>query len=268
MRRAAHAPVPPTLLALTLLLPAVARAQSPVATWTLESVVDRFCVSYLVDPALAAKQLGSRFAPVSADRVDGLHPAVAQLVAGEPAYRAWVPAEICVIEAARLVSGSRTASEGGRPVIVGYSAIAATPAGGGEVEMRGSLFSTSGSVRRLASDQLIHVDGVDYSKGIVPEGTDQRRALEYQGARLIWDGRIIDPATAASDRPIVLAVDGKRNRPLTAGVRQAAEWERSTVGNLKVQGKSDFAAGILGSPIRMAGPVTGGGNLTLDFSRR
>lgn len=268
MRRAALALVTPTLLALTNLVPLAARAQAPVATWTLESVADRFCVSYLVDPGIAAKLLGSRFSPVAAERVEGLHPAVARLVAGEPAYRAWVPAEICVIEAARVVSGPRTASEGSRPVIVGYSAMAATPLGGGDIVLRGSLFSTSGTVRRLASDQLIHVDGVKYSRGLVPEGTDQRRVLRYQGATLTWDGRIIDPATTPADRPFVLAVEGKRNRALAAGVGRAAEWERATVGTLKVQGKSDFAAGILASPIRMVGPVTGGGSITLDFTRR
>lgn len=268
MRRAALALVPPTLLALTTLVPSAARAQVPVTTWTLEHVADRFCVSYLVEPALARKLVGSRFTPVGAERVEGLHPAVAQLVAGEPAYRAWVPAEICVVEAARLVSGGRTATEGASPVVLGYSAIAATPVGGSEILMRGSLFSTSGMVRRLASDQLIHVDGVKYSRGIVPEGTDQRRIVGHQGATLTWDGRVIDPATPATDRPRVLAVDGKRNRALAVAVRQAPEWERPAVGTLKVQGKSDFAAGILGSPIRMVGPVSGGGSLTLDFSRR
>lgn len=267
MRRVALALVPPTLLALSALVPA-ARAQAPVATWTLEQVADRFCMSYLVEPGLARTLAGSRFVPVAAERVEGLHAAVAQLVAGEPAYRAWVPAEICVIEASRLVSGARTASEGSRPVVLGYSAMAATPVGGGEIMMRGSLFSTSGALRRLASDQLIHVDGVKYSRGIVPEGTDERRIVGYQGATLTWDGRIVDSSAAATDRPRTLAVEGKRNRPLAVGVQQAAEWERATVGNLKVQGKSDFAAGILGSPIRMVGPVTGGGTLSLDFARR
>jgi hypothetical protein len=268
MRRAALALVTPTLFALTALVHPAARAQAPVATWTLEGVADRFCVSYLVDPAVARTLLGSRFTPVGADRVEGLHPAVAQLVTGEPAYSAWVPAEICVIEAARVVSGARTAGEGARPVVLGYSAIAATAVGGGEILMRGTLFSTSGSVRRLASDQLIHVDGVKYSKGVVPDGTDQRRVLGHLGATLTWDGRVLDAATEAADRPRLLAVEGKRNRALTVGVRQAAEWERATVGTLKVQGKSVFAAGILGSPIRMVGPVTGGGSLTLDFTRR
>jgi hypothetical protein len=268
MRRAAPALVTTTLLALTALVPPAARAQAPVSTWTLEAVADRFCVSYLVDPALARELLGSRFTPVAAERVEGLHPAVAQLVTGEPAYRAWVPAEICVIEAGQVVSGARTASDGGRPVVLGYSAIAATPVGGSEIMMRGTLFSTSGSVRRLASDQLIHVDRVNYSKGVVPEGTDQRRVLGHQGATLTWDGRIIDSAATATDRPRLLAVEGKRNRALGVAVHQAAEWERATVGTLKVQGRSDFAAGILGSPIRMVGPVTGGGTVTIDFSRR
>jgi hypothetical protein len=270
MRRVARALVPPTLLALTALtaLASAARAQAPVATWTLEQVADRFCVSYLVEPELARTLAGSRFVPVAAERVEGLHPAVAQLVAGEPAYRAWVPAEICVIEAGRLVSGARTASEGSRALVLGYSAMAATPVGGGEIMMRGGLFSTSGSVRRLAGDQLIHVDGVKYSKGTVPEGTDERRIVGLQGATLTWDGRILDSASAATDRPRTLAVDGKRNRALAVGVNQSAEWERATVGTLKVQGKSDFAAGILGSPIRMVGPVTGGGTVSLDFTRR
>jgi hypothetical protein len=152
--------------------------------------------------------------------------------------------------------------------VFGYAAMAATAVGGTQVLMRGSLFSTSGTLRRLASDQLIHVDGVTYSRGTVPEGTDERRIVRYQGATLTWDGRVVDPAATATDHPRMLAVEGKRNRPLAIGVQQVAEWERATVGTLKVQGKSDFAAGILGSPIRMVGPVTGGGSLSLDFTRR
>lgn len=268
MRRVARALVRLAFLALPALGAADARAQAPVATWTVEGVADRFCISYLVEPALAARQLGSRFTPVPAERVEGLHPALARLVADEPPFRAWVPAEICVIEATRVVSGARTADEGSRPLVLGYAGMAATPANGGEAIMRGSMFSTSGTVRRLATDQLIHLDGVKYTRGVVPDGTDQRRTLGYQGATLTWDGRILDPASPATPHPVRLAVDGKQNRALAAGVSQTADWERATVGNLRIQGKSDFAQGLIRSPIRMVGPVTGGGAITLDFERR
>ena len=149
-----------------------------------------------------AKLAGARFVPVAAERIEGLHPAITQLVGGEPAYRAWVPAEICVIEAGRVVSGARAASEGSHPVVLGYSAMAVTPAGTGDIVMHGRLFSSSGTLRRLASDELIHLDGVRYSRGPVPDGTDERRVVGHDGATLTW---AIDCATP-------VGTDGSRGR--------------------------------------------------------
>ncbi len=269
MRRVTRALVLLTSVFPLVLLPEAARAQGPVATWVLEGVNDRFCISYLVEPARAAELLGSRFIGVAAERVEGLHPAVAQVVAREPVFGTWVPAEICVIDAARVSSGTRVATEGGRSVILAYSGLAAVPVGGGGPPlMRASVFSTSGALRRLASDQLIHVDGFKYSKGTVPDGTDQRRTIGFGGATLIWDGRVVEPAGTPAARVLTLATDGKRNRALAAGLSQAAEWERATVGNLRVQGKSDLAGALIASPIRMVGPVTGGGSISLEWSTR
>lgn len=266
MRRLARALLP--LLALTSLAAVPAGAQAPVATWTLQGVADRMCIAYLVEPAIAAKELGGRFTPLPAERAEGLHPAVAQVVANEPAYRGWVPAEVCVIEAAQLSAGTRSAQGNGKPIVLGYAALAAVPAGGGPAVMSGTLFSTSGNARRLAGDQLIHVAGVKYSRGPVPDGAGERRTLSYRGATVTWDGRVVDPVAEPTPRPTTLAVEGKRNRQLAVGIGFAAEWERGAVGNLKVRGKSDFARGLIGSPIRMVGPVTGGGTVTLDFQQR
>ena len=268
MRRVARALVLLASVFPLALVPGVAPAQAPVATWVLEGVNDRFCVSYLVEPGQAAEILGSRFTGVAAERVEGLHPAVAQVVSSEPAFRSWVPAEICVIDAGRVSSGQRVASEGGRSVILGYSALAAMPAGGGSPAMRASVFSTSGSLRRLASDQLIHVDGFKYAKGTVPDGTDQRRSIDYEGATLTWVGRILEPSGTPAPRALTLATDGKRNRALAGNLSEAAAWERATVGNLRVQGKSDLARALIASPIRMVGPVTGGGSISVEWSLR
>lgn len=268
MRRAASALVPIAMLSVSALLAPPAGAQSPATTWTLEDVAERFCVSYLVEPARAASLVGQGFVPVAAERLEGLHPAVAQLIEAETQYRTWIPAEICLLDAARLTSGSRSASEAGRPVTLGYSGVSAMPVGGGTAGMRGTLFSTSGALRRLATDQLIHVDGVGYERGTVPDGIDERRVLKLDGATLSWDGRLLDRVAAPEPRHSLLAVEGKRNRPLAVAIDVAGEWTRPAVGNFRVQGKSDLALALIGSPIRMFGPATGGGTTTFEFSRR
>lgn len=268
MRRVARAVVPIAMLSVSAFRPSPAGAQAPVTTWTLEEVAERFCVSYLVEPERAARLVGQGFVPVAAERFEGLHPAVAQLIEAEAQYRTWIPGEICLLDAARLTSGTRSVSEAGRPITLGYSGFSAMPAGGGTAGMRGMLFSTSGALRRLATDQLIHVEGVSYERGKVPEGTDERRVLKFAGATLTWEGRLLDPVAAPEPRRSVLAVEGKRNRRLAVAIGVAAEWTRPAVGNFRVQGKSDLAEALIGSPIRMFGPATGGGTTTFEFGRR
>lgn len=268
MRRVASALVPIAILSLSALFPRSADAQAPVATWTLEQISERFCISYLVEPARAAGLVGQGFVPVAADRFDGLHPALARLIEAEAQYRAWIPAEICLLDAARLTSGSRTAAEAGKPLTLGYSGISAMPAGGDTAGMVGLLFSSSGSLRRLATEQLIHVEGVRYERGHVPDGTDERRVLKLEGATLTWDGRLLDPVGAPEPRHSRLAVVGKRNRRLTVSFDMTGEWTRPAVGNLRVAGTSDLALALIGSPIRMFGPATGGGTTRFEFNSR
>ena len=255
------------LAALLIALPAPASAQAPVASWMLEGVLDRFCVSYLVEPGLASRLLGSRFTPVPAEQIEGLNPAVVAVVAGEPAYRGWIPGEVCLVEATRVRSGSRTVSEGGHPVTLGWWALSGAAEGGAPM-LRGTLLSASTSLRRLATDQLIQLDGVDYSRVVLPGTPDHRRTLEFGGATLTWEGRVLDPPVTPARQEWLLAVDGKRSRRLAAQLTATDTWERAPVGNLKVLGESDLARSLTGSPIRMVEPLRGGGSLTIDFTTR
>lgn len=264
MRRVTRALLLPALLAT---LPAPVSAQAPVASWTMEGVLDRFCVSYLVEPGLAAQLLGSKFTPVPAERVEGLDPAVVQAVADEPEYRGWIPGEVCLVEAARVRSGTRTVSEAGRSVTLGWSALAGAVEGGATM-LRGTLLSASASLRRLATDQLIQLDRADYSRVVLPGTPDHRRTLEFGGTTLAWEGRVLDPPATPERRERLLAVDGKRSRRLAAQLSATDSWERAPVGNLRVLGESDLARSLIGSPIRLVEPLRGGGTLTIDFTTR
>src|SRR4051812_39192541 len=81
------------------LSPLVAQQRSPERegpVWTLEGLKAGQCVRFLMDPAVAAKELrpGSRL--VRADQDDGLHPALRSVVEGQPEFAAWTPASLCL----------------------------------------------------------------------------------------------------------------------------------------------------------------------------
>ena len=239
-------------------------------TWTLENVADGVCVSFLVTPEAASEFLDGKTAPVAASQAKNIHPAVAQLAAAEPEYASWIPAELCLIEAPRLTAGTRVFAEPGRRLVLGWVALAAGPGESTEgTTMRAVLvFSPNGSLRQFASDILLQVEDVDYSRNAEPGGERERRILRLDGARLIWDGHFGDATTDPAPGSRSMTVAGRRNTEWLMSTRLDPQWERAALGILRVEGKSRLARGLIGSPLRMVGPAFGGGSITLDFSRR
>ena len=237
-------------------------------TWTLD-VADGVCVSYLVEPGAAREYLDDEAAAAPASQVTNLHPAIAQLAAAEPQYAAWIPAELCVTEASRLTAGTRV-FQPGRRLMFGWVAVAAAPTPGGqEATMRAvQLFSPDGNLRQFASDLLIEVEGVDYSRSRDTTGQVERRIIKLEGARLVWDGHLGQAATDPAPRARVMTVSGRRNFEWLLSTSLDAQWERAALGILRVEGKSRLARSLIGSPLRMVGPAFGGGSLTLGFTRR
>ncbi|MGH7586749.1 MAG: hypothetical protein ACREMH_10910 [Gemmatimonadales bacterium] len=268
------------LAALALALASLVGAQGAVAqvspgsggagagatNWTLENVADGVCVSFLVTPEVAAELLEGKAAAVSASQAKHLHPAVAQLAAAEPEYASWIPAELCLIEAPRLTAGTRVFAEPGRRLLLGWVALAAGTEG---TTMRAvQVFSPNGNLRQFASDILIQVEDVDYSRNMESTGERERRIIKLDGARLIWDGHFGDATSKPAPASRTMSVAGRRNTEWFLSTALDPQWERAALGILRVEGKSRLARGLIGSPLRMVGPAFGGGSLTLDFRRR
>ena len=238
-------------------------------TWTLENVADGVCVSFLVTPEAAAEFLDGKAAPVAASQARNIHPAVAQLAGAEPQYASWIPAELCLIEAPRLAAGSRVFAEPGRRILLGWVALAAGPAAGTESTMRAvQVFSPNGTLRQFASDILVQVEDVDYSRNADPAGERERRILKLDGARLLWDGHFGDATANTAPGARAMTAAGRRNTEWLMSARFNPQWERAALGILRVEGKSRLARGLIGSPLRMVGPAFGGGSLTVEFRRR
>ena len=226
-------------------------------------------MSFLVTPEAAAELLDGKAAPVTASQARNVHPTVVQLAAAEPEYASWIPAELCLIEAPRVTAGSRVFAEPGRRLMLGWVALAAGPAAGTEATMRAiQVFSPNGNLRQFASDLLLQVEDVDYSRNMEPAGEQERRIVKLEGARLIWDGRFGDARTEPATGTRTMTVAGRRNTEWLISARLNPQWERAALGILRVEGKSRLARGLIGSPLRMVGPAFGGGSLTLDFGRR
>jgi hypothetical protein len=238
-------------------------------TWTLENVADGICVAFLVTPETAAEYLDGKLAPVPASQAPGLHPAIRQLAEAEPQYASWIPAEVCLVEAPRVAAGNRVFAEPGRRLLVGWVALAAPAAGTEGTTMRAvQVFSPNGNLRQFASDILIQLDDVDYSRNEAPQDQQERRIVKLEGARLIWDGHLGQAVTDPGSSARTMTVAGRRNTEWLLRTQLDPQWERAAIGILRVEGKSRLARGLIGSPLRMVGPVFGGGHLTLDFSRR
>jgi hypothetical protein len=249
--------------------PGTGGAGAGATTWTMENVADGICVAFLVTPETAAEYLDGKLAAVPASQAPGLNPAIRQLAEAEPQYASWIPAELCLVEAPRIAAGSRVFAEPGRRVLVGWFALAAPAAGAEGMTMRAvQVFSPNGNLRQFASDILIQVDDVDYSRNGGPQDQQERRILKLEGARLIWDGHFGQAATDPGSSARTMTVAGRRNTEWLLRTQLDPQWERAAIGILRVEGKSRLARGLIGSPLRMVGPAFGGGHLTLDFSRR
>ncbi len=253
----------------------------PAYRWQLEGLQQAFCVDFLMDTALARKNVEKAlegYLPLPASSVANLHPALTGVIRRDSSYRSWVPSRLCLLGGRAVdADGRRFSEEGGEPgrQMVGFWGIAAAPeellsdpADPG-LMVAPVLFGSNHRLTRAAEVAGLEVDRFRENWGMVPESlTEERYAAKIMKAELRWDGHL---AGSVPDSGFTFhasfMVRGKRNVPWLGRVELYPDAAQAMVGAFTVHGKDDLSKALHNSPIRMLTPMMWGGEGQFLFYR-
>lgn len=270
----------PVWFALSLVaadLPAQESTQA-LQQWTLQNVRAALCVHFLMDSAAADKELPKQYRTIRASDFPELSPALKNLIAGEPEFQAWVPAQWCSFYYDQVKIGDQTLGEAtpalDRTQYLGTWLIGAVPvqdpAGppAAASYFIADLRTPNWRMIRLAETSFIRMDYAEPAIGKVPEGRDDRYRVEMGRTIITWDGHLAgDSAIAAPRAEQTWHSVNSRGVRIRANVTLAPQSRQNVAGTLQVAGNDDLAKSLRASPIRMVGPLDWGGVETLSFVR-
>lgn len=266
-------------VALALAAASVSAQQSaqPLQEWTLQNVRASLCVHFLMDSAVADKELPKEFRTVRASDFPDLSPAVENLIAGEPEFQSWVPAQWCSFYYDQVKIGDQTLGNAnpqlGDTQYLGAWLIGAVPTQEAGAPAKPSFFigtmrTPNWRIIRLAETSLIRMDHAEPEIGKVPEGTDDRYRVEMGRTVITWDGHLAgDSARAATPSEQTWHSLNSRGARIRAQVTLSPEKRQNIAGSLQIAGNDDLAKSLRASPIRMVGPIDWGGTGSLSFVR-
>ena len=246
--------------------------------WLLRGVEFSACVDFLVDPAIAAKQLDSGYRIVSAGAFTPLSPALRREITSDSAYAGWVPSRLCVHESQSISVGDRlfTPTDSGGRESVGYWGIAATRTDGAPRQDQWfavKLWTGDWHIQKPTELAYVPLSVFKRSLAPVPETTRWRYQVKIGKTTLSWDGELVgrDSTAAPADAPAALQAnlifDGQRHIRWWGTLTADPRWMRYLPGLFRVEGKDDLAKALKASPIRMFGPMYWGGEVRVAFSR-
>lgn len=239
--------------------------------WGLEGLRAGYCVRFLVDPEMAARQLKEGFLLLRADRDEALHPALRQVVQSQPEFGSWAPSSICFYytDAVR-VGGRRIAEKNPRIAqMVGIWSLGSVEQGtGARRDLMLDMYASRERLRTAAAAHLVplHQAEVGFTPPTDTSGTEYRQKIGK--TQLIWSGRTAGESTRV-DTPIVdtWQLSGLKGVTWAAKLALSPNSARPLVGSLQVEGKGDLAKALKASPIRFVGPFYRGGGGELRFTR-
>ncbi len=261
-----------TLLALAV-PSAPVQAQSTLGpTWVLDEARGGFCIWYLIEPEQAAAQVGKAGTPRAATAVADLPPLLQRVIQDEPRFAPWTPAVLCIGRYASVQSDGVILDRGrdDHPVLVSWQGVAVTqPVGisgpewllvavGGDAPRLERVAGQSGLLFRDRSLRNNRVRGT--------EGEDDWE-VRVDGVKLFWTGHQTGDMRVGATRMMSFGYAGGRTTTWVVEVEQAPGSERSLVGTLRVEGKSDLAKALKSSPVRAVSAAELGGRTTLTFRR-
>jgi hypothetical protein len=255
-----------------------APAQAPAGPgyrWAFTGVEFAACVDFLVEPTLASRQLIPGYQVVPAASFGPLAPVLRREIEGDTIDAAWVPSQVCVIEAPQVTVGNnRLTPEGkmGGQEVVGYWAIAARRIEGqprADQWFVARLWTNDWRVEKQTDREYIPVDMFKRSLVPIPESNRHRYEIKVGKTTLSWDGEMAgrDSTPASSPAPSSLIFQGSRSIQWTATVSSQPGWRRDLPGLFRVVGNDDLAVALRASPIRMFGPMYWGGDAQVEFTR-
>lgn len=233
------------------------------------------CVQFLMDPEAASDAVGRDFIPVPAVNFTPLSPVLQREVQGDAVHSAWIPAQVCVVEAPTLSAGGRVIvpeKKMGPRQVLGFWLVAATRAEG--VQRRDqwaqvALWTNDWHVQRATEAAYVPMSTFDPTLEPVPESNRHSYEIKIGKTYLHWDGELVgrDSTEAPGSSELLLTFDGKRGIEWEGRYRLQTRWSRFLPGAFRVEGKDDLAKALKGSPIRMFGPMHWGGEARVDYVR-
>jgi hypothetical protein len=240
--------------------------------WSLQGLRAGYCVRFLIEPRVAARELRNGFRLLPADQSGDLHPALRQVIESQPEFASWTPSSLCFyyLDAVRVKDRNITEKNVRKSQMMGVWNIATVEqATGARRDLVLDMYANRGQLIRAAEGARVRVQEAHSSVSDPEDSTEDTYRVEIGRALLIWNGRPAGDSTRV-DRPIeeFWSLTGLRRQGAwnaTLALRPA--WSRSLVGSLRVAGKGDLAKALKASPIRFVGPFYHGGGGELRFSR-
>jgi hypothetical protein len=238
--------------------------------WNLQGLRAGYCVRFLVDPEVAARELKQGFLLVRADQDETLHSALRQVVQTQPEYAPWAPSSLCFYYTDAVQVGGRRLAENNPRIaqMVGIWSLATVEQGSGaRRDLALDMYASRERLRTAAAANLVQLHEVDvgFRTATDTSGTEYRQTIGK--TQLVWSGRTAGDSIRVEPIVETWQVPGVRGVTWSAQLSLSPAWGRALVGSLRVEGKGDLAKALKASPIRFVGPCYRGGGGQLRFTR-
>lgn len=239
-------------------------AASPSETWELKTLRSGFCIHFLADPALASRGAfeGAQLITAAAD--DSLHPALRRAIQASPEFATWIPSRFCFYQFASIHAAGKDFTDS-RPDRAQVIAVWSMPVAANA--RKHQFLITNNSHLALTVRTLgLSTDILSSSFGKVPESTEDRYIIKYDGALLTWDGHPTGDSTAAAPVDQRWTSPGRNGKAYVVREQIEPAGARLLVGSLRIEGKGELARLLTGSPIRYVGPLVWGGSGQITYT--
>ncbi|MEO5798441.1 MAG: hypothetical protein ABIZ70_06560 [Gemmatimonadales bacterium] len=229
-----------------------------------------YCISYLIDPAVAAELAPAGAALTPAGKGTSVSPFLARVIQDEPQFAAWIPASICIARyGAAAVDGREVArAKPGKAISVITSWVSvAEPLGvSGATALLLSISSDEG--RLLRSLQEFGLGAEEKTPMITPgEGDDIQLDLKLEKTKITWVGHPTGDPRVGSTQSMSFGYAGARKSVWSITTTTTPAETHLMVGSFRLEGKDVLAKALRSSPIRAVGPQETGGTAEFVFHR-
>ncbi|MES2304011.1 MAG: hypothetical protein V4558_00795 [Gemmatimonadota bacterium] len=229
-----------------------------------------YCISYLIDPAVAAELAPAGAALSPAGKATSLSPFLARVIQDEPQFAAWIPAAICIARyGAAAVDGRDVAkAKTGKAITLITSWVAVSEPLGVSGATALLLGVSTDEGRLLRPLQAFGLDIDEKSPVITPgEADDIQLDLKLEKTKIAWVGHPTGDPRVGSTQSMSFGYAGARKSVWLVTTTMAPAETRLMVGALRVEGKDILAKALKSSPIRAVGPQDAGGTAEFVFHR-